>query len=118
MPFVMLILEPREQRARRTPEEGRAVYGRMVRFAEDLKDRGLLEGVSSLRPDREGTRVTVREGAPALVDGPFTETKEMIGGFFHLACTTREEALDIARACPAAEWTSLEVREAGPCYED
>jgi len=117
MPFLMLIMEPREQRSTRTPEEGRAVYARMVRFAEGLKDRGLLEGTSSLRPDREGTRVTVREGTRALVDGPFTESKEMIGGFFHLTCATKDEAVAIAAACPAAEWATIEVREAGPCFE-
>ena len=48
--------------------------------------------------------------------GPFSETKEMIGGFFLLDCGSREEALRIAEQCPAAAWASVEVRELGPCF--
>jgi hypothetical protein len=52
-----------------------------------------------------------------VLDGPFTEAKELIGGFFLLDCDTREQALAFANACPAAEWATIEVRETGPCYE-
>ncbi|WP_026852092.1 YciI family protein [Geothrix fermentans] len=117
MPYVLLIMEPRGQRAERGEAAGRAVYERMVRFAEDLQARGLLVSTSSLRPDHEGVRVEVREGRASLLDGPFAESKEMVRGFFHLTCATREEAVAIARACPAAEWATIEVRETGPCFE-
>jgi hypothetical protein len=50
-------------------------------------------------------------------DGPFAEAKEMVGGFFLLTCETRDQALEIARACPAAEWATIEVRELGPCFQ-
>jgi hypothetical protein len=60
--------------------------------------------------------VRVRGGQAQVLDGPFAEAKEMIGGFFLLDCRTREEALAIARACPAAEWATVEVRETAPCY--
>jgi hypothetical protein len=40
----------------------------------------------------------------------------MVGGFFLLNCRTREEAVAIAQACPAAEWATVEVRETAPCY--
>jgi len=51
-----------------------------------------------------------------VLDGPFAEAKEMIGGFFLLNCDTREEAVAIAAACPAAAWATVEVREVAPCY--
>jgi hypothetical protein len=51
-----------------------------------------------------------------VLDGPFAEAKEMVGGFFLLDCATREEAVAIARECPAAEWATVEVRATGPCY--
>ena len=54
--------------------------------------------------------------APVRTDGPFAEVKEMIGGFFLVDCATRDEALAIARRCPAAQWASVEVRETGPCF--
>jgi hypothetical protein len=61
--------------------------------------------------------VQSRGGRPTLLDGPFAEAKEMIGGFFLIACDTKAQALEIARQCPAAEWASVEVRAVAPCYE-
>lgn len=118
MPYLLMIMEPRQQRAIRGPEAGRAVYERMLRFTEDLQARGLLKASNSLRADRDGVRVQVRDGKPFLLDGPFAESKEMIGGFFYLNCKSKAEAVAIAETCPAAEWATVEVRETGPCYED
>lgn len=117
MSYMLLIVEPRGQRAQRSEAEGRQVYDQMVRFAGDLKSRGKLLVCESLETDTQGTRVQVREGRSRLIDGPFAEAKEMVGGFFLLDCETREEALAIAAECPAAQWCTVEVRRAAPCYE-
>jgi hypothetical protein len=117
MSYMLLIVEPRGQRAQRSEAEGREVYAQMRRFAEGLQARGKLIMAESLASDTEGTRVQVREGGPRLTDGPFAEAKEMVGGFFLLDCDTREEALAIAAECPAAAWCTVEVRRAAPCYE-
>ena len=117
MPYMLLIHEPVGQRATRTEAEGRAVYGRMLGFADALKARGLLLGVESLGSQAEASRVQVREGRPQVLDGPFAEAKEMVGGFFLIDCASREEAIAIAKQCPAAEWATLEVRALAPCYE-
>ncbi|WP_321788762.1 YciI family protein [Paraburkholderia sp. J94] len=116
MAFMLLIAEPRGQRDTRTPAEGEALYARMLRFADDLAARGVLIEAQSLLSDTHAVRVQVREGQSSVTDGPFAEAKEMIGGFFLLDCATREEALAIARDCPAAQWASVEVRETGPCF--
>jgi len=58
----------------------------------------------------------VRDGERQLMDGPYAEAKEMIGGFFLLTCESREEALALAAECPAAQWATVEVRELGPCF--
>jgi hypothetical protein len=76
----------------------------------------VLLGVESLQSHERATRVQVRGASAKVVDGPFAEAKEMIGGFFLLDCKTKEEAMAHARACPAAEWATVEVRETGPCY--
>jgi hypothetical protein len=117
MSYMLLIVEPRGQRAERSEAEGRQAYAQMRRFADDLETRGKLIACESLVDDREGTRVQVREGRSRLTDGPFAEAKEMVGGFFLLDCETREEALAIAADCPAAAWATVEVRRAAPCYE-
>lgn len=116
MAYLLLIVEPRGQRAERTPEEGRQAYAQMVRFSEGLKARGLLKAVESLQSDNTGVRVSVRGGKRALHDGPFAESKEMVGGFFLLDGVSREQAVAIAGECPAAEWAVVEVREVGPCF--
>jgi hypothetical protein len=113
---MMLIVEPRGQREARTPAEGREAWDSMVRFADGLKSRGLLKLAESLRRDEEGARIQVRGGKSTLVDGPFAEAKEMVGGFFLLDCD-REEAMALAAECPAAEWATVEVREVGRCWE-
>jgi hypothetical protein len=51
-----------------------------------------------------------------VVDGPFAEAKEMIGGFFLVDCASREEAVALAARCPAAQWATVEVRSLGPCF--
>jgi hypothetical protein len=116
MSYALLIVEPRGQRERRSAEQGEAVYARMVAFGNELKARGKLLAVESLKSDADGVRVASRNGKRAVVDGPFSEAKEMIGGFFLLDCASRDEALAIAAECPAAEWATVEVRETGPCF--
>jgi hypothetical protein len=113
---MLLIIEPVGQRRERTEDEGRALYDRMLRFAGDLQSRGLLIATQSLRSDADGVRVQVRGGKRSMVDGPFSESKEMIGGYFLLACESKAEAVAIAAQCPAAEWATVEVREFGPCF--
>lgn len=117
MSYLLLIVEPRGQREERGLEGGRADYASMGRYAESLKQRGVLLAVESLRHDRQGARLAVRSGKRTVVDGPFTEAKELVGGFFLINVATRAEALALASECPAAQWATVEVREVGPCYE-
>lgn len=116
MAYMLLILEDPAQRGTRTRAEGEAVFQRMVDFSRELKQQDKLLAVESLASQQKGARVQVRGGKAQVLDGPFAEAKEMIGGFFLLDVKTREEALAIASRCPAAEWATVEVRETAPCY--
>ena len=116
MAYALLIVEPSGQRQTRTEAEGRVLYERMVRYSEDLKSRGLLTMTQSLKTDTQGARVRVHGERPTVVDGPFAEAKEMIGGFFILTCESRAQAIALAEECPAARWATVEVRELGPCF--
>ena len=118
MSYMLLIVEDPVQRGTRTQAEGEAVYARMVDFGKDLHARGVLVASESLSSHASAARVHVRGGKASVVDGPFAEAKEMIGGFFLLSCKTWGEAMAIAQACPAAEWATVEVRATGPCYDD
>jgi hypothetical protein len=116
MPYTLLIVEDPKQRGTRTLTEGEEVYDRMVKFSERLKTQGLLLATQSLMSNDSAARLQVRDGKTSIVDGPFTEAKEMVGGFFLLDCLTREQALAIAAECPAAQWATVEIREAGSCF--
>lgn len=118
MPYMLLIVEPEGQRQERGLEAGKQVYERMLDYTESLRERGVLMASNSLGPTAQGVRLRVREGRRSLVDGPFAEAKEMVGGFFLLDCATRDEAIAYAGECPAAEWATVEVRGVAPCYED
>ena len=118
MAYLLVIHEPRGQRAARTRAEGEECYARMVAFGEGLAKRGLLKASESLVAEARAARVQKRAGKLAISDGPFAEAKEMVGGFFLLDCKTKDEALAIAAECPAAEWASIEVRATGTCFED
>ena len=116
MAYMLLIMEPRGQRAERSPEQAQEAYAEMVRFGDGLRARGLLTASESLRSDNAGVRVELRDGKRSLRDGPFAESKEMVGGFFMLTCDSLEQAVEIAAECPAAGWASVEVREIAPCH--
>ncbi len=116
MPYMLLIVEDPAQRATRTEAEGQAVYGEMVGFSNALRSDGVLVAVESLASQAQAARVQVRGGQAQVLDGPFTEAKEMVGGFFLLNCDSREQAVAIAARCPAARWATVEVRALGPCF--
>jgi hypothetical protein len=115
MPYMLLVVEQPGLRATRSMDEGKDVYRRMLDYTESLKAKGVLIASNSLGSD--AARLDVRAGKPRVIDGPFTEAKEIIGGFFLVNCATRDEALAVAGTCPAAEWATIEVRPVGPCYE-
>ncbi|HYL01745.1 MAG TPA: YciI family protein [Steroidobacteraceae bacterium] len=115
MSYLLLIVEPTGQRHERGREAGQAAYDSMIEYARSLKARGVLAGTNSLKA--AGARLRIRGGERSVVDGPFTEAKELVGGYFLLNVDTRDEALALATECPAAQWATVEVREIGPCYE-
>jgi len=115
MPYMLLVMETKGRRERRPAEAAQRERERMDAFAGNLRARGVYLASESLRSLADATRVEGQGGTSRVVDGPFTEAKELVGGFFLLDVATREQAVALASECPAAEWASIEVREVGPC---
>jgi hypothetical protein len=69
-----------------------------------------LLGGQRLEPERHAARVQVRGGRRLVTDGPFAETKEVLGGFYLLECASKDEAVEWAARCPSAQHGTIEVR--------
>lgn len=67
----------------------------MGKLIDELMSEGKLVATAGLRPTREGVRVRLRAGELSTVDGPFTETKEVVGGYAMLEAGSREEAIEL-----------------------
>ena len=117
MSFLLLVIE-HEERQKLTAGERRQRFDDMMAYTERLRGRGVLLGSESLRPDNEGARVRRRDGNRIVTDGPFAESKEMVGGFFLLDCASKDQAVALAAECPASGWATIEVRETGRCIDD
>ena len=100
------------------PDDDGKLMAAMVDYHEQLSKAGVLLDASGLQPSAKGWRIRYAAGERRVIDGPFAEAKEMIGGFFLVDCASRDEAVAIAAECPAAEWCTVEVRAVAPCYED
>ena len=83
----------------------------MSRYNEELTKAGVLLALDGLHPTSRGARVGFSGGRAAVTDGPFTEAKEMIGGYWLIQAKSKEEAVEWASRCPAADGDVIEVRQ-------
>ncbi len=79
-------------------------------WLDDLQQRGMWVTGDQLAPPRRARSVRVRDGKTMVTDGPFTETKEAVGGFDIIECGSLEEAVEIASRHPVAQMGTIEVR--------
>lgn len=109
MRFMMLMIPPSYEVAPSDfdPERMKA----MMRYNEALKDAGVLIALDGLHPPSTGARVSFRTGRPVVTDGPFTEAKEVLGGYWMIKVASREEAIAWASRCPASEDEIIEIRQ-------
>jgi hypothetical protein len=82
----------------------------MMQFNEELVQAGALIALDGFHPRSRGARVAYVGGKPNETDGPFTEAKEVIGGYWMIRAKSNEEAVDWARRCPASDGDVIEVR--------
>src|SRR4051794_5421993 len=83
----------------------------MMKYNEALKDAGVLITLDGLHPPSAGARVSFATGKPVVTDGPFTESKEVLGGYWMIDVASREEAIAWAKKCPASENEIIEIRQ-------
>ena len=92
------------------PAEQQRVVETHGRLKEELTRQGKFVESSALRSPSEAVTVRRREGKPVVVDGPFTEAKEAIGGFYIVKAASRDEAIEWAKKVPVVGSGGVEVR--------
>ena len=83
----------------------------MMKYNEALKEAGILITLDGLHPPATAARVSFEGGKPVVTDGPFTESKEVIGGYWMIDVKSREEAIAWAKRCPASSHEMIEIRQ-------
>jgi hypothetical protein len=83
----------------------------MSAYNDEMTKAGVLLSLDGLHPTSHGARVSFPGGKATVTDGPFTETKEVIGGYWLIDVSSKEEAIEWARRCPAGDGQVIEVRE-------
>ena len=111
MRFMMLMI-PRgyDQAAPGTMPEPEAVR-RMMVYNRELQHAGVLLGCDGLHPPSMGARISFAEGKGRVVDGPFAEAREVLGGYWMIEVGSLAEAIEWARRCPAGANEIIEVRQ-------
>ena len=108
----MLVLKYDEAAAMATPPDP-AIFEEMGRFNAAMVDAGVLLAGEGLAPSSQGAVVTFPDGGgeePSVSDGPFTEARELVGGFWILAVDSLEDAVSWARRAPFRAGERVEVR--------
>jgi hypothetical protein len=104
----MLLIYADEQAWTETERE--QCYQESTELAHELKSKGQFLATSPLQPVSTATSVRVRDGKRLVMDGPFAETREQLGGFFMVDAKDLDEALEIAARIPAARKGTVEIR--------
>ena len=111
MRFMMLMIPGGyENAAPGTMPDAKAVEA-MMKYNEELQKAGVLLALDGLHPPSMGARVTFKGGKPKVTDGPFSEAKEVLGGYWMIDVKSKEEAIEWAKRCPGGENETIEVRQ-------
>ena len=117
MPRFMLLMHPADFPPPGEPPPPELV-AQMMKFNGELSEAGVLLALDGLMQPDQGARVRFAGGRPSVTDGPFTEAKELIGGYWIIQASSQEEAVEWAGRCPAADGDMIEVRQIQQWPED
>ena len=111
MRFMMLMIPKGYEKAQPGAMPDAKAVAAMMKYNEALQKAGVLLALDGLHPPSMGARVTFAGGKPKVTDGPFTEAKEVIGGYWMIQVKSKEEAVEWASRCPASDDEVIELRQ-------
>ena len=111
MRFMMLMIPRGYESAEPGAMPSAEAVAAMMKYNEELQKAGVLLALDGLHPTTSAVRVRLDSGKKKVVDGPFTEAKEIVGGYWILQTRTREEAIEWARRVPLDPGSFVELRQ-------
>jgi hypothetical protein len=111
MRFMLIVIPKGYEKAAPDTVPAAAAVAKMMKFNESLQKAGVLLAIDGLRPPSVGARVTFKDGKPLVIDGPFIEAKEVVGGYWLIQVKSKEEALAWASRAPMEDHDVIEVRQ-------
>jgi hypothetical protein len=111
MRFMMLVIPKAYETATADFVPPADLVAKMAKYNDSLSRAGVLLGLDGLTPPAKAARVSFSGGKPRVKDGPFAESKEMVGGFWMIQVKSREEAVEWARRAPMLDGDIIEVRQ-------
>jgi hypothetical protein len=108
--YMLLIYGDEADFADMPDDEKQAMYRAYFALARDLKAQGKMRGSGELHSVATATTVQVQDGELLVTDGPFAETKDVLGGYFLVEAESLDEAIEWAARIPRAERGKIEVR--------
>ena len=111
MRFMMIVIPRGYEKAKPGTMPDPKVVAEMSKYNASLQEAGVLLSMEGLHPPSTGARVTFTGGKPKVIDGPYTEAKEVIGGFWMIQVKSKAEALGWAKRAPMPENEVIEIRQ-------
>jgi hypothetical protein len=111
MRFMMLMIPKGYEKAAPGAMPDAKAVAAMMKYNQSLQSAGVLLALDGLHPPSMGARVSFHGGKPGVTDGPFSEAKEVLGGYWMIQVKSKEEAIEWASRCPASDSEVIEVRQ-------
>lgn len=111
MRYMIQIIGNADLVAAAKPEELQALMGAFMAYTKALKDAGVWVDGSPLKPAASAATLRIKDGKAQVLDGPYAESREQLGGYILIEAANIEAALDWAGKCPGLKYGPIEVRE-------
>ena len=111
MKFMMMVIPKGYEKAVPGTLPDPKLVEKMTKYNESLQKAGVLLELNGLQPPSTGTRISFSGGKPKVLDGPFTEAKETVGGYWMIQVKSKEEAVEWASRAPMQDGDMIEVRK-------
>src|SRR5437667_8650967 len=111
MRFMMLMIPKGYDKAAPGAMPDAKAVAAMMKYNESLQKAGVLLALDGLHPPSMGARVSFSGGKPTVTDGPYTEAKEVLGGYWMIQAKSKEEAIEWAKRAPMPDGQLIEIRQ-------